>query len=172
MGKKSKPRRKSGTSTYLILASLAVVAFAGGWLYSASGSGSSTPVLGADGQALKITMYKNPSCACCDKWVEHLERAGFAVETIRSNEMHVIKQREGIDASTASCHTAFIDGYVLEGHVPARDIKRLLDERPAVKGLAVPGMPMGSPGMEGNYRDPYDVVTFDGRGNTTVWSSY
>lgn len=168
--KKAKPARKSRSSTFLILGSLAVVAFAGGWLYA--GGGGEATVLGADGQALKVTMYKNPSCACCDKWVEHMERAGFEVETVPSGEMHLIKQREGIDASTASCHTAFVDGYVLEGHVPARDVKRLLEERPAVKGLAVPGMPMGSPGMEGNYRDPYDVVTFDGRGNTTVWSSY
>lgn len=172
MAKKKSPTRKRSSSTVLILGSLAVIAFAAGWLYSGGGSGDATPVLGADGQALTITMYKNPSCACCDKWVEHLERSGFEVETVASNEMHVIKQREGIDASTASCHTAFVDGYVIEGHVPARDIKRLLQERPSVKGLAVPGMPMGAPGMEGNYRDPYDVVTFDGLGNTTVWSSY
>lgn len=149
----------------LIFGSLALVAFAGGWLYANRG-----PAVAAD--AIAVTMYKNPSCACCDEWAKHMERNGFVVETIKSSEMSRIKEREGLTYETASCHTAFVDGYVVEGHVPARDVQRLLRERPEVKGLAVPGMPMGSPGMEGSYRESYDVVTYDLQGNIEVFSSY
>ena len=94
------------------------------------------------------------------------------VEINRTSELNRIKEREGIGATTAACHTAIVDGYVIEGHVPARDVKRLLEERPNVRGLTVPGMPAGSPGMEGPRRDSYDVLTFNGRGETTVYSSY
>ncbi len=141
------------------------MAFAAGWFWTNQGPAAAE-------NAIPMTMYKNPSCACCDEWVKHMERNGFVVETIKSSQMSQIKQREGITYETASCHTAFVDGYVVEGHVPARDVKRLLRDRPDVKGLAVPGMPMGSPGMEGNYRESYDVVTYDLQGNIEVYSSY
>jgi hypothetical protein len=167
MAKKNKkgPAPAKRGNMMLILGSLAVIAFAVGWMYSDAEPGQ-------DGEAIQMTMYKSPSCACCDKWVAHLERNGFVVETIKYQKMYEIKEREGLTAQTASCHTAFVDGYVVEGHVPARDIKRMLSERPQVKGLTVPGMPMGSPGMEGDYRDSYDVLTYDLQGNTEVYSSY
>ena len=119
-----------------------------------------------------ITVYKSPTCGCCTKWVSHLEDNGFKVEARNTNNMNKYKQEGGLKPGLGSCHTAFIDGYTIEGHVPASDIKRLLVERPAVKGLTVPGMPMGSPGMEGPRKDRYSVLTFDDAGKTTVFSSH
>jgi hypothetical protein len=119
-----------------------------------------------------ITVYKSPSCGCCSKWVQHLQDNGFMVESINRNDMNSVKSDAGIPRQLASCHTAIISGYVLEGHVPATDIKRLLKERPDVAGLAVPGMPMGSPGMEGHRQDRYEVLTFTETGGTAVFSRY
>jgi hypothetical protein len=108
--------------------------------------------------------------------VGHLLDNGFDVNTIEitSDELSAVKERYGVGAELAGCHTALVDGYVLEGHVPADDIRRLLEERPQIVGLAVPGMPVGSPGMEVAGRDPdhYDVLTFDEQGNTQIYSSY
>ncbi len=127
----------------------------------------------ADGSPLpEITVYKSPTCGCCSKWVEHLRGNGFEVKTTDLNDMGMIKSMSGVKPEYASCHTAKIDGYVIEGHVPASDIKRLLKERPAVTGLSAPGMPMGSPGMEGPRSDPYEVVTFDKQGETSVFSRH
>ena len=117
-------------------------------------------------------MHQNPACGCCGEWAAHMRRNGFDVQVNKTAELNRIKEREGITAKTAACHTSYIDGYVVEGHVPARDIKRLLRERPNVRGITVPGMPAGSPGMEGPRRDNYDVLTFDANGNTAVYSSY
>ncbi len=119
-----------------------------------------------------ISVYKSPTCGCCNDWVNHLKDNGFEVNTYDSNNMGDIKQRLGVTPQLASCHTAMVDGYVLEGHVPAKDIKRLLEQRPKVTGLTVPGMPMGSPGMEGHRVDKYDVLTFDKAKNTEVFSRY
>ncbi len=119
-----------------------------------------------------ITVYKSPTCGCCVKWVRHLQDHGFKVAAINREDMNSVKSAAGIPRRLASCHTAIIDGYVIEGHVPAADIKRLLKERPDVAGLTVPGMPMGSPGMEGPRQDRYDVLTFTREGDTTVFSSY
>lgn len=119
-----------------------------------------------------ITVYKSPTCGCCSKWVSHLKDNGFEVEAINRRDMGVVKSEAGIPHLLASCHTAIIGGYVIEGHVPATDIKRLLKERPDVTGLIVPGMPMGSPGMEGSRQDPYEVLTFTPSGETTVFSRY
>ncbi|TNF98004.1 MAG: DUF411 domain-containing protein [Gammaproteobacteria bacterium] len=119
-----------------------------------------------------ITVYKSPTCGCCTKWVNHLQANGFEVETIDLQDMNPVKVEAGISRQLASCHTAKTGGYVIEGHVPADDIKRLLKERPDVAGLTVPGMPMGSPGMEGNRKDNYDVLTFTKTGETTVFSSH
>jgi len=119
-----------------------------------------------------ITVYKSPTCGCCSKWVRHLQDNGFEVEAINRSDMNSVKSNAGIPRQLASCHTAIIGGYVIEGHVPAADIKRLLKERPAVVGLTVPGMPMGSPGMEGARQDKYNVLTFDKAGNSTVFSRY
>ena len=119
-----------------------------------------------------ITVYKSPTCGCCSKWVSHLQENGFEVEAIDQNDMNSVKQAAGIPRKLASCHTARIDGYIIEGHVPAADIKRLLQERPEVAGLTVPGMPMGSPGMEGHRQDKYDVLTFTESGKTGIFSRY
>ncbi len=119
-----------------------------------------------------ITVYKSPTCGCCTKWVNHLEENGFTVEAIDRDDMESVKSEAGIPHQLGSCHTAFIDGYVIEGHVPAGDIKRLLKEKPDVAGLTVPGMPMGSPGMEGPRQDSYNVLTFSESGETDVFNRY
>lgn len=116
---------------------------------------------------------KSPACGCCTEWVEHLEENGFRVEVEDTRNVGVAKARLGVLSDLPSCHTAQVGGYVLEGHVPASDVRRLLEQRPdGVKGLAVPGMPAGSPGMEGPAPVPYDVVTFDGAGHRSAWASH
>ncbi len=117
-----------------------------------------------------ITVYKSPTCGCCTGWVSYLKANGFKVEAIDTNDVIKYKKKAGLPPKLSACHTAFIDGYVIEGHVPVNDIKRLLAERPAVTGLAVPGMPMGSPGMGGK-KVRYPVFTFDKSGKTTVFST-
>jgi len=120
-----------------------------------------------------VKVWKSPTCGCCSLWVEHMRRAGFEVEVEDLADLTHIKHEHGVGAPLQSCHTALVDGYVIEGHVPADDVKRLLTERPQVLGLAAPGMPVGSPGMEmGGRKDAYDVLTFDGAGKTTVWSRH
>jgi len=119
-----------------------------------------------------ITVYKSPTCGCCSAWIEHLKQNGFEVTAHDTVNMNQLKQSPGVSPEHASCHTAEISGYVIEGHVPAAEIKRLLNEKPALSGLAVPGMPMGSPGMEGGRKDPYKVLTFDHQGNTKVYADY
>lgn len=130
-----------------------------------------SPVHGGD--AVEITVYKNPACACCGKWVDHLRENGFAVTIRERNDLSAIKAENGIPRELASCHTGIVDGYVVEGHIPADVIRRLLEERPDVKGIAVPGMPAGSPGMEipGGYVQPYAIMTFDADGNTEVYAT-
>jgi hypothetical protein len=122
--------------------------------------------------AVEMIVYKSSTCKCCDKWVAQMRDAGFKVTTREGNDMDSIKSSYGIMPGLRSCHTAVVEGYVVEGHVPAGDIKRLLQERPAIAGLAVPGMPMGSPGMEGQYQDPYDVLAFDVDGRAAVYARY
>ena len=122
-------------------------------------------------QATEITVYKSPTCGCCKKWVSHLQNAGFKVRAINRTDLNRIKAASGVRPEYASCHTAIVDGYVIEGHVPADLVARLLKEKPDIKGLAVPGMPMGSPGMEGPRRDPYQVLAFDEQGNLSVYAN-
>ena len=122
--------------------------------------------------ATEVVVYKSPTCGCCSKWVDHLRDEGFHVITHNRKDMNTIKAENGVTRKLASCHTSLVEGYVIEGHVPARDIKRLLEEKPAIAGLAVPGMPMGSPGMEGANEDPYDVLTFERKGQTKVFSRH
>lgn len=117
----------------------------------------------------EVVMHKDPNCGCCGKWAEHLEANGFRVKTVMEGDMQSIKRRLGVPQRLTSCHTAKVGGYVIEGHVPASAIKRLLREKPAQAGLAVPGMPAGSPGMEvPGRKDPYDVVAFDRAGRSRV----
>ena len=119
----------------------------------------------------EVTVYKSPTCGCCNAWIDHLEESGFTVTVHDRLDMAPIKQQAGVPYALRSCHTAKVGDYVIEGHVPADLISRLLTEKPAVKGLSVPGMPMGSPGMEGPRKDPYDVVTFTEQGTTTIYAS-
>ena len=120
-----------------------------------------------------VVVYKSPTCGCCNKWIDHLKDNGFKVEAHNVQDVIPHKIKNGVTPQLASCHTAIVDGYTIEGHVPASDIKRLLRERPKVDGLAVPRMPIGSPGMEqGNRKDKYDVISFDKEGNQKVFSSH
>jgi hypothetical protein len=123
---------------------------------------------------LRMTVYKNESCGCCKEWVKHLERAGFSVDVHDVDNLAPVKDRVGIPPAMGSCHTGEIDGYFVEGHVPADDIKRLLRERPNAKGLTVPAMPMGSPGMEvpSGQVDPYDVFLVSKDGSTSVFAHH
>ena len=118
-----------------------------------------------------ITVYKTPTCGCCTKWVNHLREQGFQVTAYDISDLTPIKKKYGVPNALSACHTAIVDGYVVEGHVPADVILRLLKERPKVVGITVPSMPMGSPGMEGKYSEPYDVLTFDQDGKTQVYTS-
>ncbi len=122
--------------------------------------------------ALEVTVYKSPTCGCCGKWIAHLETNGFKVDAHDVADLTQVKLEHGIRRELTSCHTALVDGYVIEGHVPAEDIQRLLQERPDVVGLTVPGMPVGPPGMEGPTSEPYNVLTFDRDGNTTVFAKH
>ena len=121
-----------------------------------------------------VQVYKTPTCGCCGLWVKHLEEHGFATRVTEIEDLAETKAKLGVPARVQSCHTATVDGYVIEGHVPATDVQRLLQERPAVAGLAVPGMPIGSPGMEVPNMKPqaYRVFTFDKQGQVQVFASH
>ena len=119
---------------------------------------------------IAIKVYKTPTCGCCKGWVQHLRANGFQVETMDMPDLSIIKQKYGVKPELQACHTAIVNGYVVEGHVPADVILKLLKEHPAVAGVAVPGMPMGSPGMEGASKQAYDVLTFDKAGHTRVYA--
>ena len=117
-----------------------------------------------------VKVYKSPTCGCCTKWVDHLRENGFIVETVDVPDVAPIKARNGVPSRLAACHTALVDGYFVEGHVPASDVHRLLDERPPIAGLSVPGMPIGSPGMEGPNPEVYQVLAVRADGGTSVFS--
>lgn len=121
-----------------------------------------------------IQVYKTPSCGCCHEWVAHLRKSGFTVNTTDVPDTAPYRTRYGVPTEMASCHTGVVQGYALEGHVPAEQIKRLLAEKPKAKGLAVPGMPMGSPGMEmdDHRRDAFDVVLIKADGKHQVYRHY
>lgn len=122
---------------------------------------------------MSMTVYKEPTCGCCTKWVEHIEQHGIRVDARDVPDVWAVKDQLGMPRELGSCHTAVIGGYIVEGHVPADIIKRMLRERPAIAGIAVPGMPMGSPGMEGDgsQRDRYDVIALGRDGRTSVYTS-
>jgi hypothetical protein len=122
-------------------------------------------------QGPAMTVYKTPTCGCCAKWVEHMKSAGFKVQVQDMDDLTEIKQASGVPIPIRTCHTAVVSGYVIEGHVPADLVKKMLAEKPKMTGIAVAGMPIGSPGMEsGNEKSPYDVVLFDKTGKTTVYA--
>ncbi len=122
------------------------------------------PTSSAFAQTPAILVHKDPNCGCCAGWVRHLKDAGFAVTVEETADLQVVRRRLGVPADLAACHTAEIAGYVIEGHVPALAVRQLLEKRPAAIGLAVPGMPAGSPGMEGGASQKYDVVIFGATG--------
>ena len=126
------------------------------------------------GDLPEVMVYKTPTCGCCEDWIEHLRAEGFTVEVEDQNDLTPLKNMLGIPVRLRSCHTATVGKYLVEGHVPAADIKRLLAEAPQIAGIATPGMPIGSPGMEvpGREAEPYDVLAFDADGRTTVYASH
>jgi hypothetical protein len=121
-----------------------------------------------------VQVFKSATCGCCSKWVDHLRSHGFTVRTTDIEAMDEIKAKHQVPQGARSCHTALVGGYVVEGHVPAADVQRLLRERPAIAGIAVPGMPIGSPGMEvpGMKAQAYDVIAFTKQGTTRVFASH
>ena len=136
----------------------------------------SSPAVLAQARAKPLVrVWKDPNCGCCNDWITYLQANGFEVQSFDTGNA-VARQRLGMPHALASCHTAQVGGYVIEGHVPAADIHRLLREQPKALGLSVPGMPVGSPGMDGpeygNRRDPYDVLLVQRDGRSSVWSSY
>lgn len=121
-----------------------------------------------------MTVHRDPGCGCCEAWFAQARARGFAARLVNEADMPAIKARLGVPASLASCHTAEVGGYVIEGHVPFPDIERLLAQRPRLRGLAVPGMPVGSPGMEvpGRLGEPFEVVAFAADGRRSVWARH
>lgn len=146
-----------------VLVSLGVttVALAGGGAYL---------FLGARPADAAGTVVKSPLCGCCGAWVEHMAAAGLPLAVENVVDLAPTKRSYGIPAALESCHTAVIDGYVIEGHVPAAQVTRLLEERPDIRGLAVPGMPIGSPGMEGPNPEPYTVLALHRDGRTSAFA--
>jgi hypothetical protein len=126
----------------------------------------------ASAAAPVIDVYKSAACGCCGEWVKHLKANGFAVKTHDVANPSDYREKAGIPNALGSCHTGMVQGYAIEGHVPASEIKRLLAEKPKAKGLAVPAMPLGSPGMEGPRKDPYDVLLVQANGRTSVYKHY
>jgi hypothetical protein len=120
----------------------------------------------------EAVVYKSPTCGCCASWVAHMKANGFRTKVVEQSDINAVKQRFGVPAQLASCHTALVGGYVVEGHVPASAVKRLLKENPGALGVSAPGMPIGSPGMDGPSQQPFAVQLFDERGRTRAFESY
>lgn len=158
------------------------------FIFAALGAGAGTLVVArgahaqqgatkapAAGALPPMTVYKSASCGCCTAWVDHARKSGFTVRTVDTEDLASVKREMGIPAKLQSCHTVMVGTYVVEGHVPADDVKKLLATKPRVRGLAVPGMPLGSPGMEqgppAGY-DRYDVIAFTASGATSVFATH
>ena len=155
----------------IISTAIAIIAAAGvAYVVSAQQKSPATA-----GPLPKVTVYKTSSCGCCRLWVDHMKKNGFDVQAmdVSSGDVRAVSKAAGLKDEGTSCHTAKIGSYTVEGHVPADDIKRMLKEKPAIAGLAAPGMPMGSPGMEqGNTKEPYDVIAFKKDGTSTVFARH
>ena len=131
------------------------------------------PVESVGAPPLSMTVHKSPTCGCCAAWIDYMGEEGFATHTVETDALDAIKAELGLtDPALTSCHTAVVGGYVIEGHVPADDVRRLLEERPDIVGLTAPGMPAMSPGMGSREPEGYDVLAFDEDGGTRLWSSY
>jgi hypothetical protein len=176
----SKAKQQGSAIIYVVLAIIIISAAAGVLFFKAkqppklAHEMEMSQVAPAVSALPEVTVYKSATCGCCSKWITHLENEGFKVVSHNKDDMNAIKMEAGLQPGLASCHTAFVDGYVIEGHVPASDIKRLLTEKPAVLGLTAPGMPQKSPGMqpEGLAAQGYDVLAFDKAGQTSVFKRY
>lgn len=139
--------------------------------FSGGHSHSSLEVHGAASDSIEVTVYKSPTCGCCKRWVDYMRRHGFRVVSKDTSDVGAVKSKLGVPATVHSCHTAVVGGYVVEGHVPVDVIQRLLSERPDIAGIAVAGMPAGSPGMEtGGEADHYDVMSFGLDGTVEVYA--
>ncbi len=161
MSRQRRPSRNTVRGSFaLIVATLMIAAAAGAALWSPRTS-----------NAQEVTVHMSPSCGCCGDWVKHLEADGFHVERRMVEDVSMARKTYGVPTALASCHTAVVDGYVVEGHVPASDIRRLLAERPRAVGLSAPGMPAGSPGMEGAGAEPYETVLFRADGSADVFAT-
>lgn len=123
-------------------------------------------------KAGEMVVYRSPTCGCCGKWAKHMQDHGYTVHIRNVDDLVAEKDKVGVPEDLQSCHTAIIDGYVIEGHVPAREVTRLLKERPKAAGISVPGMPIGSPGMEGGEPERYNVVLFDRAGKRKLFARY
>ena len=159
-----------------MLKTLLAVSMALGAAAAASVSRSTPAPDDAPAAPTLMQVYKSPTCGCCKAWIDKMKGAGFDVRVTDLDDaaLQAEKARRGVTQNLASCHTAIVNGYVVEGHVPAADINRLLREKPAVAGIAAPGMPRGSPGMEvpGGARDPYNVIAFTRAGKSTVFARH
>lgn len=122
----------------------------------------------------RLTVYKDAGCGCCALWIKHMESNGFSATASNMDDMNAVKTKHGVPASLRSCHTTIVDGYVVEGHVPASYVQRMLKERPQIAGIGVPGMPIGSPGMEvaGMKPQSFDIFSFDKTGRTQIYASH
>jgi hypothetical protein len=141
------------------------------FIQAAIGASVAMPLL-ATAAVPVIEIFKTESCGCCGAWVEHLQANGFVTRVVNVDNPSDYRERGGIPNELGSCHTGIVQGYAIEGHVPASDIKRLLATRPKARGLAVPGMPLGSPGMEGPRKDPFDVLLVDAKGRSSIFKHY
>ena len=144
------------------------------WRFMVAGVLTTSVTVGAQQSSQLVEVYKTPTCGCCGKWVEHLRANGFTVRTTDLESTGPVQTRHRVPPEVRSCHTALVGGYVVEGHVPATEVKRLVKERPRIAGIAVAGMPIGSPGMEvaGTEPQPYYVVSFDRAGQIEVFATY
>lgn len=160
------PRPRSYLYAFAVGAVIALAGLTGYTLFSHSAAKPAA-------ELPTVTVFKTPTCGCCSKWIDHLRENGFEVTATDLPDIAPVKQRFHVPGQLHACHTAAVGPYVVEGHVPAADIKRLLAERPDVTGIGVPGMPIGSPGMEqGNRKDPYDVIAFDRNGSQYVFARH
>ena len=175
-----KARQQGSAIIYVVFAIIIISAAAGALLFKAKvppkpSYDMKAPAVASAVAALpEVIVYKSATCGCCSKWITHLENEGFKVVSHNKEDMNIVKKEAGLQPGLASCHTAFVDGYVIEGHVPASDIKRLLTQKLAVLGLTAPGMPQKSPGMQpaGIAPQGFDVLAFDKTGKTTVFERY
>lgn len=173
-----KSKQRGSAIVYVVLAIIIISGLAGGYFFKAKLPPEAVQKMKMSTVAPEtlpeITMYKSATCGCCAKWATHLEQAGFKVVSYDKTDMNSVKQDAGVQAELASCHTAFVDGYIIEGHVPAADIKRLLIEKPKIMGLTAPGMPQKSPGMQAQGLAPegYAVLAFDKTGEAQVFTQY